>query len=94
MDSIRSSVVVANPSLEEAHRVIRSEIPHLSPSEIESRLISFSLREIKRVRQRINKIPNLSPAESRALYFRLLRSFVIEHQMPDCAQPRLQGRAA
>ena len=76
----------------EAHRIIRSEISRLTPSEIETRLVAFTLREIDRAKQRINKIPELSPAEARDLYCLLLRAFVIEHDT-DCADPRSRRAA-
>ena len=94
MDCIRSIVSATSPAREEAHRIIRTEIPHLPHSELELRLLAFSLREIDRARQRINKIPELSPTEARALYYRLLRAFIVEHDTPDCAEPRSQRRAA
>jgi len=83
---------ISNPVLE-AHRKTRVEIPQVPHSELQLRLVVFSLREIDRAKSRINQIPNLSPSEARDLYYRLLRPFVVEHGKPDCAQARLRMAA-
>ena len=70
--------MIKQTALFEAHHQIRSAIPLLSTSEIQSRLIAFSLREISRAQKRINSIPSLSPVESCDLYYRLLDAYVIE----------------
>jgi len=90
MDSIHPIV----PAFEEARRTVKTDIPKLPHSEVQVRLLAFSLREIDRAKFRINRIPDLSPSEARDLYYRLLRAFVIEQDTPDCAEPRLQRRAA
>jgi hypothetical protein len=82
---------IASPAVE-AHRIIRNEISRLCLTEIETRLVSFSLREISRAHERINSIPSLSPAEARDLYHRLLRAFVIEHDTR-CVEPRSRRAA-
>jgi len=94
MDSIHPIVVATNPAFEEARRIVKTDIPKLPHSELQLRLVAFSLREIDRAKSRINQLPNLSPSEARDLYYRLLRAFLIEHDTPNCAEPRSQRRAA